>query len=96
MDTKSDDLSEEGPGEPRTNQLPVRTSQGRLVEALANYPSGKLVVLELQVWGPLGVGVHQRLMAVGEAHKEAVARVKQCRADQLKPLPAHTTPVQSF
>lgn len=49
----------------------------------------------LEVWRPVGVGVHQPRGGVAEGHEQAELGVEQRRAHQREPLAPHAAPVHS-
>lgn len=92
---KADQLGEEGSGEPRPDQLPVGSTEGTLVQALADDLTGKLKVLQLEMGRPVRVRMDERLSFVVECTEQATARIEQGTADQLEPLAPQTTPIDT-
>lgn len=95
MHPQSDQLRQEGAGEPRLHQLPIRSPQGTLVQTLAHHPARKLKVLQLEIGRPVGIRMDQCLSRVVEGTKESTAGIEQRIADLLEPLTPDTAPVDT-
>lgn len=61
MYSEANELSEEGSSKSSSDKLSVASSERTLVQTLTHHPASKLVMFQLQIRRPLGVGVNQGL-----------------------------------
>uniref|UniRef100_A0A182QXN5 Uncharacterized protein n=1 Tax=Anopheles farauti TaxID=69004 RepID=A0A182QXN5_9DIPT len=76
VDAQADQLRQEGAGEPRPHQLPIRSTERRLVQTLADHLARELEVLQLQMGRSVRVRVDQGLPLVVECTEETTTGVK--------------------
>lgn len=96
MHPQTNKLSQKRATESGSDQLTIGAAQGALKQTLSHHLAGEFEVLQLQMGWTGGIRMDQRLVLVMEGAEETSAGVEECTADQLKPLPPQTSPVDAL